>query len=433
MKRTRQILLCALCAVVLLTSWIVAINTKTSAERQIELMYKAGRYMQDGVYVLAVPLLEEAVTLSTRSTWAVEAELKRAYLALINTRGYRSKYIGLLENQLKRNDAPADVFLEAANFYLSARRTCEAFAILIDGISRTGCENLIQLYESHRYAYEINRVGYDYARAIYGGYAQVQKNGLWGLARLNGSLVIPIQYEQISTFYSDRAIVKRDNKIYAVDINNNRVSLFHGSATDIGLGFAENRIALRKNGVWHRATGDFVVGSASFEELGMYSEGYVAAKLNGRWGVISRDMAWLIPTEFDGIIKDELGRSYGQGAVFVKRDSLVHLFIDGKPSDEFYEDAKPFSNEGYAAVKRHGKWGFIDRNGELKIDFTFDDALSFGQHLAAVKIDGYWGYIDIRGNVVIEPTFLDAKSFVGGSAPVLTERGWDFITLIEFR
>ena len=66
------------------------------------------------------------------------------------------------------------------------------------------------------------------------------------------------------------------------------------------------------------------------------------------------------------------------------------------------------------------------------IDFEFDDALSFGQHLAAIKQGEFWGYIGISGCIAIEPVFLDAKSFSNGSAPVLTERGWQFITLLEY-
>ena len=67
------------------------------------------------------------------------------------------------------------------------------------------------------------------------------------------------------------------------------------------------------------------------------------------------------------------------------------------------------------------------------IDFQFDDALSFGQHLAAVKEDGLWGYVSLWGELVIQPQFLNARSFYGGSAPVETVDGWRFITLLEYR
>ena len=433
MKSTKKIIICAGFIILLMISWIVTISAKSQEEKQIELLNQAISLMNDGIYVKAVPLLEKAAELRTKHTLAVEAELKRAYLALINTPGYRSRYIRLLEAQLLRDNVPAEIYIEAANFYLAANRLSEAFNVFVIGIEKTGCEKLIELYESNRYIYQVNRVGFDHVTAIYNGKAMVQNDGLWGIARTDGTLIVPCVYEQVSTFSEDRAIVKKDGEIFAVDVNNNRLALLHKNASDFHSGFSENRFPINIDGVWLRATGDFNIGTMGFEELGMYSGGYAAAKVNGKWGVIDKDTKWLISAQYDDVVRDELGRCYGQGAVFVRSGAAVLLITDGNVSEIIYEDAKPFSQEGYAAVKKFGKWGFIDRNGAVIIDFIFDDALSFGQHLAAVKIENFWGYICKRGNIVIEPVFLNAKSFSGGSAPVLTERGWDFITLIEFR
>jgi len=165
----------------------------------------------------------------------------------------------------------------------------------------------------------------------------------------------------------------------------------------------------------------------------MYSEGYAAAKSGGKWGVIDRSMGWLIPAEYDDIIRDELGRCYAQGAVFARRGDVVCLFSSGKWMGDVYQDARPFSGESFAAVMKNGKWGFIDTNGAIMIDFEYDEALSFGQHLAAAKNGEYWGYINKYGNMVIDSVFYDAKSFSDGRAPVLTERGWQFITLVEYK
>jgi len=433
LKKRKKMLISIGCVALLMLSWIITIGAKSNEERQLELMNQATRLMHDGIYVRAVPLLEEAAGYSTKYTLNVEGELKRAYIALFDTHGYRSKYVGLLERQLGRRDAPAEIFIEAANYYLSIQRISDAFEIFRTGIERTNCAELIEMYENNRYVYEINRVGYDFAADIHGGAAIVQRDGAWGMVYADGSLMIPCMYEQISTFYSDRAIVSKNSEIFAVDINNNRLALLHENAVDFGLGFAENRFPLFVEGAWRRTTGDFIIGTAQFEEIGMYSQGYAAAKVNGRWGVIDKDMNWLIPAEHDDIIRDEFGRCYAQGAVFIKKGASVYLYIDGKQTTSVYDNAKPFSNEGFAAVERNGKWGFIDNQGIVMIDFVFDDALSFGQHLAAVRVGDFWGYICVRGNIVIEPVFLEAKSFASGSAPVLTERGWDFITLLEYR
>jgi len=48
-----------------------------------------------------------------------------------------------------------------------------------------------------------------------------------------------------------------------------------------------------------------------------------------------------------------------------------------------YEDAKDFS-EGLAAVKKDGKWGFIDTDNNVVIPFKYDIAASFSEGLAIV-------------------------------------------------
>jgi len=388
--------------------------------------------INDGIYIRAVPLLEEAAGYDAVHTIRAENELKKAYLALIGNRGFSRKYTSLLEKQMGRQDAGPELFIEAANYYLSVTKTQEALSVLRKGIERTGDSRIVTLYENSRYAIEISRPPFDFAAAIYKGSAQVQLDGKWGIAGTDGTLFIPCEYDKISTFDRDRAIVDKSGLIYAVDKNNNRIAVARDGIMDFG-NYADNRIPLETDGGWCRSTGEFELGTSIFEDFGMYSGGYAAAKTDGKWGVVDLSVRWLIPAEYDEIIMDELGRCYAQGAVFVRSGDLVYLFSEGVPGEDTYQDARPFSDEGYAAVKKDGKWGFIDANGTVMIQFIYEDALSFGQHLAAVKQGELWGYISMYGHIVIEAGFKEAKSFSGGSAVVLTERGWQFITLIEYK
>jgi len=66
-----------------------------------------------------------------------------------------------------------------------------------------------------------------------------------------------------------------------------------------------------------------------------------------------------------------------------------------------FEGAKSFS-EGLAAVKKDGKWGYINRDGEYEISPQFSDAGSFSEGLADIYDDsGRRAFIDVTGNVVI--------------------------------
>ena len=416
----------------LIIAWIVAVNAKTTAEKQLILINQATVLMDKGIYIRAVPLLEEAAEYDAIHTFYAETKLKRAYSALIKTGGFSRRYTTLLDKQMNRRNAEPKIFIEAAEFYLETSKTQEALAVLRNGIERTGDIDLITLYENSRYSFEIHRTAFEDVTALYGQTIQVKHDGKWGIANDNGLIMIPCEYDKIGNFSRDRAIVKNDGNIYAVDRNNNKIAISPVSVTDFG-NYGNDRVPLYNGNAWIRASGEFELGTTFFEGIGMYSGGFAAAKTEGKWGVIDLSNNWLISPQYDAIIKDELGRCYAQGAVFVRSGDFVYLTLNGNKTEIVYDDARPFGNEGYAAVNKNGYWGFIDITGKEVIPFIYDDALSFGQHLAAVKYGDYWGYISIYGHMAIEPQFLNAKSFSEGSAPVLTERGWQLITLHEMK
>src|SRR6266566_2824595 len=47
----------------------------------------------------------------------------------------------------------------------------------------------------------------------------------------------------------------------------------------------------------------------------------------------------------------------------------------------------------------HGKWGYIDRNGSVRIPRRFDSASAFREGLAVVQVDAKCGFIDHSGKI----------------------------------
>lgn len=60
MNRGKKATVVALCVLLLVLGWAAAIFSKTDSDRQQELLEKAQLYLDDEIYVKAVPLLEEA-------------------------------------------------------------------------------------------------------------------------------------------------------------------------------------------------------------------------------------------------------------------------------------------------------------------------------------------------------------------------------------
>jgi len=70
------------------------------------------------------------------------------------------------------------------------------------------------------------------------------------------------------------------------------------------------------------------------------------------------------------------------------------------------------------------KWGYIARSGAFTIPPQFDEQPgAFSEGLAAVKVGGRFGYIDKMGEIVVEPAYRSARPFRSGLARVGTPVG----------
>jgi hypothetical protein len=87
-----------------------------------------------------------------------------------------------------------------------------------------------------------------------------------------------------------------------------------------------------------------------------------------------------------------------------------------------WEEVRDFS-EGIAQVKRGGKWGWFDKTGRL-VEPTLDSFPLFYEGLAAFERDGKWGFIDTKGTVVVKPEWDEVGSFNGGYAGVKRGGKW---------
>ena len=73
---------------------------------------------------------------------------------------------------------------------------------------------------------------------------------------------------------------------------------------------------------------------------------------------------------------------------------------------EEQKEADVHENRTLFLSKQEGNYGFIVKDGNVVVDYQYDDATeqnSFG--FAGIKKDGVWGSIDRTGAVVQEPTY----------------------------
>ena len=95
-----------------------------------------------------------------------------------------------------------------------------------------------------------------------------------------------------------------------------------------------------------------------------------------------------------------------------------------------FADARAPESSGYIAVSNGTNFGFVDQGGNVKLDYTYEDAKSFSEGLAPVKVGGRWGYINERGSLVIDAIFDDAQPFRNGIA-IATFNGYAAILTLD--
>ena len=82
-----------------------------------------------------------------------------------------------------------------------------------------------------------------------------------------------------------------------------------------------------------------------------------------------------------------------------------------------YDRIRPYS-EGFAAVEKNGRWGFIDQKGRETVRPQYQDVLAYGEARAAVKKDGRWGFIDTKGKETVKPEYDTVWPYKDGRATV---------------
>ncbi len=88
--------------------------------------------------------------------------------------------------------------------------------------------------------------------------------------------------------------------------------------------------------------------------------------------------------------------------IVYNNNEKVFVTKDGKKisNKELLKDNQLF------AISKDGKWGFENKNGEIKVQCIYDGATEFNKYgYAGILKDGKWGVINDKGEVIVEPKY----------------------------
>ena len=250
-------------------------------------------------------------------------------------------------------------------------------------------------------------IKYDDVKQLYsnGNYYVVKENGKWKVVDTVGGSYLAGEYDDITAIDGDYIVAKKANKYGVVSILDSEVVV--------------------------PLTYDLVVPASS--------EKYIV-KTNGKYGVVDRENTKILEAKYLNLVYRSDANFY-EGANSDNTSDLLDLTLNVKVTgivsmintkdgyirvrvDDEYKyynlkfeekDSKEILKDNTIFLsKKDGKYGFVDKNGVVVVDYIYDDATEQNEFgYASVKKDGLWGCVDSKGNVKVIPAYsLDNNASV---------------------
>ena len=84
------------------------------------------------------------------------------------------------------------------------------------------------------------------------------------------------------------------------------------------------------------------------------------------------------------------------------KEKFIYFDLEGKEK----QATEIFADNELFAKNENGKWGFVDKQGNVKIDFNYELVTQFNQYgFAGIKKDGKWGVVNSQGEIILEPIY----------------------------
>ena len=167
-----------------------------------------------------------------------------------------------------------------------------------------------------------------------------------------------------------------------------------------------------------------IIINPQFSEATIFRNGLALVQTSGdkpQWGFIGEDGKFVIIANYKS------ATVFSEDLAWVVSENAAPSCINTKGELKFTltnaEEVKIFSDglAGFKEINETGeeKWGFVDKEGKVKINAQFSNIGKFvGGKCPVSNIDNKWGYIDKEGKLLINNQFDGAESFFNGSAVV---------------
>lgn len=287
--------------------------------------------------------------------------------------------------------------------------------------------------------YEYEDIQYNVLGSIF----VTKRNGKYGAVNQEGTTVLYPEYDNVYTGGMYLNALK-DKDIFIFDLNGNKIETNEVSKTKTEN--ANYYITIDKNNKYKVVDSkDNIIIDKDYTYIEYLPGDYFIVERDSKSGIIDSNGKSVIELKYDSIsrinetdiLQMEKDRNIALYNLNMKEivsmdNAIVKEVKDEKAyillysdTDFKYLDKKGniltsqnlFENNSLFAKNINGKWGFVDKDGNLKVQNDYELVTDFNKYgFAGIKKDGKWGSINQNGEVVQEPTYdlkRNIPEFVG--------------------
>ena len=227
----------------------------------------------------------------------------------------------------------------------------------------------------------------------------VKEDNKYKVINSNGQEVIDFKFDDIKQIKDNVIVYQLDKKFGAYDINSKK--MVKAEYEDLSYGCENNFIAKKNDSqgiinIDGTEKKDFEYANIIFYQDAQVYELEPKNNENAEDIILNKNLEEIAK----GIIS-EVNEVKSYIRVWTEEGyKYYNLSGEEKESKDVLKENKIFLS------KKNGKYGYTDAEGNMVVDYVYDDAMEQNIYgFAAVKTDGKWGCIDSKGNLVCKEEY----------------------------
>ena len=427
MKKNLSLIMAAL----LVLAWYITLSSWFGNESKYkEIISEAQRLEAKGLYLDAIEQYESAKEVKG-NTLELAEYIPDDYLAMGNYKEYQKQLKAILNTYGPIED-DVDRMVSFHKNYSSQGTLIECVAELYQ--QYPGNEVVKAYYDSLKGVYEERYISSEYIGNFRGNYAVYESGGKKGLLNEEGQMIMEAVYDELiyDGNNKDAISVKDGKEWFYISIDGYKTKEPESNYEYLDV-ISEKRILAKINGKFGYLDSN-MQGKTEFiyDEATAIYEGVGAVRQGEKWAIIDRKGELVTEYIYDDVVINSAGICSLNKVIGVAQNGEYFLINTRgeRIGEQSFQNMKAFESKQPCAVCVEDKWGYMDLEGNIVIDCSYENAKSFANDYAPVCQDGLWGYIDQENRLVVEYNFAEAGNFTdNGAAPVAHGNTWTLIQL----